>query len=295
MLQWQGVAEFVAVADTGSFTKAAVEIGVSVAQVSRQISSLEARLQSKLFYRSTRNVTITEAGQVYYNHCRQVLDGLSEAERALADFNQTPKGKLKITAPVTYGENSIAPLLSDFALEFPALEISLVLSNQVFDLVAESYDMAIRLGQLEDSSMMTTKLASRKYYVCASPDYLTMQGTPHTVLELEQHNCLKGTIEFWRFLEQGKLRHIRVNGSFHCNSGHALVDAALKGIGIVQLPHYYVEDYIQQGQLIPILESYGIPDDGIWAIYPSNRQLSPKIKLLLEYFQANLEKRSADL
>lgn len=288
MFSWEGVCEFVAVAEAESFTAAANKLGISTAQVSRQIGALEARLAVKLFYRTTRKVSITETGQIYYNHCRQVLDGLTEAERAISDLHQTPKGKLNLTAPVTYGENRIAPLVNDFVARYPGLEVNLKLTNQMVDLVAESYDLAIRLGELEDSTMMAKRLASRTHYVCASHDYLAAHGTPHTLSELEQHNCLQGTLGYWRFQEKGRSRHIRVKGNMRCNSGRSLVDAARKSIGIIQLPDYYVEAELQAGRLVAVLDSYRALDDGIWAIYPQNRHLSPKVRLLLDHLTQGL-------
>lgn len=288
MLSWEGISEFVAVAEAESFTAAASRLGISTAQVSRQVGALEARLDVKLFYRTTRKVSITETGQVYYNHCRQVLDGLAEAERAITDLHRTPRGRLNLTAPVTYGENRIAPLVNDFVLRYPALQVRLKLTNQLLDLVAESYDLAIRLGELEDSSMMARRLASRTHYTCASPGYLAAQGTPHTLAELDSHNCLQGTIGYWRFQEQGTSRHIRVKGNLRCNSGWSLVDAARKGMGIIQLPDYYVGADLRAGQLVSVLDGYRAPDDGIWAIYPQNRHLSPKVRLLLDHLDQGL-------
>ncbi len=288
MLSWEGVSEFVAVAEAQSFTAAASQLGISTAQVSRQIGALESRLAVKLFYRTTRKVTITDAGQIYYNHCRQLLDGLAEAERAISDLQQTPKGRLNLTAPVTYGENRIAPLVNEFIARYPELEVNLKLTNQRLDLVSESYDLAIRLGELEDSTMMAKRLASRTHFVCASPDYLAVHGVPHTLSELEQHNCLQGTLSYWRFEEKGKSRHIRVKGNLRCNSGWSLVDAARKSIGIIQLPDYYVDAELQAGRLVPLLDAYRAPDDGIWAIYPQNRHLSSKVRLLLDHLSEGL-------
>jgi DNA-binding transcriptional LysR family regulator len=288
MFSWEGVTEFAAVAETKSFTRAASRLGISTAQVSRQISALETRLVVKLFNRTTRRVAITDIGQIYYNHCRQVLDGLAEAERAVTDLHQSPKGKLNLTAPVTYGENKIAPLVNDFVARYPELEVNLMLTNQVLDLVSESFDLAIRLGQLEDSTMMAKRLASRTHYICASPGYLAAHGVPYTLSELDQHNCLQGTLEYWRFQEKGKPRHIRVKGNLRCNSGWSLVDAALKGVGILQLPDYYVRAHLETGQLVPILDKFRAPDDGIWAIYPHNRHLSPKVRLLLDHLGEGL-------
>ena len=288
MLSWEGVSEFVAVAEAQSFTAAANSLGISTAQVSRQVGALEARLDTKLFYRTTRKVTITETGQVYYNHCRQVLDGLAEAERAITDLHQSPKGRLNLTAPVTYGENRIAPLVNDFVRRYPDLEVNLRLTNQLLDLVAESYDLAIRLGELEDSSMMAKRLASRRHYTCAAPEYLSAHGTSHTLSELDGYNCLQGTLGYWRFQEKGTTRHIRVKGNLRCNSGASLVDAALKNLGIIQLPDYYVEAELRAGRLVSVLDTYRAPDDGIWAIYPQNRHLSPKVRLLLDHLAKGL-------
>ncbi len=289
MANWEGVTEFVAVAETGGFTSAAERLGISTAQVSRQVGALEARLAVKLFYRTTRKVTITEPGQVYYNHCRQLLDGLDEAERAVTDLHQTPRGRLKMTAPVTYGEREIAPLVAAFMTRYPALEVNLTLTNQMLDLVAESYDLAIRLGHLEDSSLIARRLSSRTNHVCAAPAYIEAHGAPRTLADLENHNCLRGTPDHWRFQDGGRPRPVRVSGTLRCNSGWALVDAALRGIGIIQLPDYYVQTHLDAGRLVPLLEDCRAPDEGIWAIYPPNRQLSPKVRLLLAHLAENLK------
>ena len=288
MYNWEGVNEFVAVAEMGSFTAASKRLGISTAQVSRQISALESRLATKLFLRTTRKVSATEAGQVYYTHCRQVLDGLEDAERAITNLQSTPRGSLKLTAPVTYGERTLAPIINEFVGRYPELEVQINLTNRKVDLIDEGYDLAIRLGQLSDSTMIAKRLASRTQHVCASPAYLSTHGIPHSLSELEQHNCLLGTLDYWRFQENGKKRNIRVKGNLVCNSGRALVDAALKGIGIVQLPDYYVMPFIDNGELVPLLEHHRQPDEGIWAVYPHNRHLSPKVRMLLDFLAEKL-------
>lgn len=289
MFIWEGVSEFVAVAETESFTAAAKRLGISTAQVSRQVSALETRLSTKLFYRTTRKVSATEAGQTYYQHCRQVLDGLEEAERAMTNLQLIPKGKLRLTAPITFGEKVIAPLVNNFVLRYPELEVQLNLTNQKLDLVAGGYDLAVRLGKLEDSSMMAKRLSSRTLYVCASQEYLSTYGAPHSLSELEQHNCLQGNLDYWRFQERGKPHNIRIKGNIMCDSGWALLDAAVKGIGIVQLPDYYVQPSLASGKLVSLLERYQEADDGIWAIYPHNRHLSPKVRMLLDYLSERLQ------
>jgi DNA-binding transcriptional LysR family regulator len=287
-MQWQGISEFVNVAETESFTKASQKLAISTAQVSRQVNALEKRLNIKLFYRTTRKVSVTEEGRVFYHHCRGVLDGLDAAERAITNLQSTPQGKIKLTAPVTYGEQQILPLINDFMQQYPDIEVTAYLSNQQLDLVDESFDLAIRLGNLSDSSLMAKKLTERINYVCASPAYLEKYGIPHSLSELNKHNCLLGTRDYWHFSDAGKEKSIRVAGKLRCNSGFGLVDAALKGIGIVQLPDYYIKEHLINGTLISLLDNYKAPDEGIWAIYPQNRHLSPKIRLLVDYLLAHL-------
>ncbi len=287
-MNWEGVSEFVAVVEAGSFTAAGKRLGVSTAQVSRQVNALEARLAIKLLYRTTRKVTVTEEGQLYFQHCRQALDGLEEAERALGNLKAEPSGLLRMTAPATYGERVIAPLVNDFLLRYPQLKVELELTNQKVDLIQGGFDLAIRLGQLQDSSMIARRLAARSQYLCAAPAYIEARGEPHTLAELEQHNCLRGTLEFWRFQDEGQSHRVRVRGSLHCNSGLALVDAALKGIGLVQLPDYYVTPYLASGALVALLERNRASDEGIWALYPQNRHLSVKVRTMIAHLRTAL-------
>ena len=287
-MQWEGISEFVYVAENESFTLASKKMGISTAQVSRQVSALEKRLNIKLFYRTTRKVSLTEEGRIFYQHCRGVLDGLNAAELAVTNLQSKPQGRVKLTAPVTYGEQQILPLVNDFAVQYSELEVTANLSNQQVDLVEEGYDLAIRLGKLADSTLMAKKLGTRTNYVCAAPSYLEKQGIPHSLSELNKHNCLQGSLDYWHFVDDGKERNIRIRGRLSYNSGYSLTDAALKGLGIVQLPDYYVQQYLESGELISILDNYREPDEGIWAVYPQNRHLSPKIRLLVEYLVKHL-------
>ena len=287
-MQWDGISEFVYVAENESFTLASKKMAISTAQVSRQISALEKRLNIKLFYRTTRKVSLTEEGRVFYQHCRSVLDGLDAAERAITNLQSKPQGKIKLTAPVTYGEKQILPLVNNFIKQYSDVEVSAYLSNQQVDLVEDGYDLAIRLGQLSDSTMMAKKLGKRTNYVCASPDYLAKHGVPHAISELNKHSCLLGTLDYWNFRGLGREKSLRVTGRLRYNNGYSLTDAALKGLGIVQLPDYYVEQYIQSGELVTLLDNYRAPDEGIWAVYPQNRHLSPKIRLLVDYLAEQL-------
>ncbi|TQV84348.1 LysR family transcriptional regulator [Aliikangiella coralliicola] len=287
-MNWEGISEFVKVAETESFTQAAKKLQISTAQVSRQVSALEQRLNVKLFYRTTRKVSLTEEGRVFYLHCRGVLEGLDEAERAITNLQTRPQGKIKLTAPVTYGEHRILPLVNNFIEEYSELEITAYLSNRQVDLVEEGYDLAIRLGKLNDSTMMAKKLAERVSHLCASPAYLNKYGKPQSLAELENHNCLLGTLDYWFFKESGKERKLRVSGNLRCNSGLSLVDAALKGLGVVQLPDYYVQAYLKSGELVSLLDDHRAANEGVWAVYPNNRYLSPKIRLLIDFLADNL-------
>ena len=289
MNSWQGINEFVAVAQSGSFTQAAKRLGVSTAHISRQVTALEEKHSTKLFYRSTRKVALTEEGQVFFHHCQHALSGLEEAERAISNLRDTPQGLIKMTAPVAYGEQFIMPLVHDFMRQYPEVEVQMFLSNQTFDLVAEGFDLAIRLGKLNDSSMMAKRLTSRIQYVCASPDYLRQYGAPHTLDELKQHQCLTGNSEYWRFLVEGKERTLKMKSRLNCNSGFALRDAALKGLGIIKLPDYYIANDLKQGNLVEVLPQYLEAEEGIWALYPHNRHLSPKVRLLVDYLNAHLD------
>lgn len=287
-MKWQGINEFVEVGEMESFTLAAKKLNISIAQVSRQVSALENRLQIKLLHRSTRKVSLTQAGKIFYQHCRDVLDGLDAAEFAVTKLQSSPQGKIKLSAPVTYGEQKILPLVHDFIIEHQQIEVNTVLSNTHVNLVEEGFDLAIRTGNLKSSSLIAKKLSVRATHVCASPQYLAQFGTPLTPADLKQHNCLSGVNSYWRFIENNKEKNIRISGGLRCNSGIGLVDAALKHIGIIQLPDYYVQQYLDSGILVNLLEQFKIPDEGVWAVYPDKLYLPAKTRLLMDYLSKNL-------
>lgn len=293
MKQWQGISEFVAVAEHRSFTKAAQWLGVSVAQVSRNINELERRLQVRLFYRSTRQVRLSEEGQVYLQHCQHLVQGLDDANRALSNLQQVPQGRLRMTAPVYYGETIVVPWLNRFLLQHPDIELDLQLTNQRLDLIEGRYDLAIRLGQLDDSSMLAKRLGRRRHFIVASPEYLAQHGMPDTPRTLSAHRLLAGTMDHWRLRHTsaaGSVSDLQVKPSdfWRCNSGVALLDAVRLGLGIAQLPDYYVQQDIDQGRLVSLLDTYRPADDGIWALYPQNRHLSPKVRTVIDYLAEHL-------
>lgn len=288
MNRWEGLDEFIAVAETGQFTAAAQRIGLSSSQVSRQIARLEERLQTRLFYRSTRKVALTEAGQTFLQHCQRLVDARDEAMRAISDLTGEPKGLLRMTCAVAYGERFIVPLVNAFMARHPQLRVDIELSNRPLDLMHEGLDLAIRLGRLQDSRLVATRLAPRVMYLCAAPSYLERYGRPHSLSELARHNCLVGSSDQWTFQQDGKEQSLRVQGNWRCNSGQAVLDATLRGFGLCQLPDYYVLDHLKSGELVSLLEQHRPPNTAVWALYPQQRHLSPKVRQLVDALRDGL-------
>lgn len=289
MKQWQGISELVAVADEGSFTLAAQSLQISVAQVSRNIAALEQRLNIKLLHRSTRRVHLTEEGKLYLNHCRHIVESLEDADHSIASLMLTPRGRLKITAPVFYGETRLAPLLHEFLTRHPDVSLELQLTNTQLNLIQGGFDLAIRLGSLESSSLIARKLGTRTQYIVGAPEYFNQRPAPQRPDELSNHECLRGSLDVWRLQDdKGQPLHFRPQGRIHCNSGPALLDAALRGLGLVQLPGYYIEEHLKSGALMAVLNDFRTPDDGIWAVYPENRLLSAKVRHLVDFLSQQL-------
>ena len=291
MNRWEGLDEFLAVADSGSFSAAAERLGVSASHVSRQIARLEDCLQARLLHRSTRRVSLTEAGQTFLQHCRSLLEARDEAWRAVSDLSGQPKGLLRMTCAVAYGERYIVPLVNEFMALHPQLAVDIQLTNRPLDLLHEGLDLAIRLGRLSDERLVATRLAPREMYLCAAPTYLERAGTPHSLAELARHNCLVGSTDLWSFAEEGGETQLRVQGNWRCNSGTAVLDAALRGFGLCQLPDYYVLEHLKSGELVSLLEQHRPPNTAVWALYPQQRHLSPKVRQLVDFLKSGLATR----
>ncbi|MCY1334773.1 HTH-type transcriptional regulator PgrR [compost metagenome] len=290
MNRWEGLDEFVAVAETGQFTAAAQRLGVSSSHVSRQIARLEERLQARLLYRSTRKVSLTEAGQTFLQHCQRLQDAREEALRVVSDLSAEPKGLLRMTCAVAYGERYVVPQVNAFMAEHPQLRVEIELSNRQLDLLHEGFDLAIRLGRLSDSRLVATRIAPRVMYLCATPEYLERHGRPQSPGDLAQHNCLIGSSDQWTFLEDGRETQHRVQGNWRCNSGQAVLDAALRGFGLCQLPDYYVLEHLRSGRLVSLLERHRPPNTAVWALYPQQRHLSPKVRQLVDFLKLELQR-----
>jgi len=291
MSRWEGLDEFVAVAECGSFSRAAERLRLSSSHVSRQVALIEERLQARLLYRTTRRVSLTEAGQTFLVRCQRLIEERDEAFLTISDLHSAPTGLLRMTAAIAYGERFIVPIVNDFMAQYAQLKVEIDLTNRTLDMVHEGFDLAIRLGRLSESSLVATRLAPRAMHLCAAPAYLEKYGRPHTLSELGQHNCLIGTSDIWMFQQNGREFAFRPTGNWRCNSGQAVLDATLRGFGLAQLPDYYLSDLLRRGELISILDANQPPNTAVWAVYPQRRYALPKVRLLIDALKAGLAVR----
>lgn len=287
-MAWEGLDEVVAIADSGSFVRGAARLGVSTSHISRVVARLEERVGARLFHRTTRKVALTETGTAFVERCRHLIQ---EREDLLsqASGSSEPQGELRITCSTALGERFVAPIVRRFTEAHPRLSVNLDLTNRVVDVIAEGYDIGIRTRHVTDTRLVGRHIASRPIEVCASPDYLAAAGSPQCVDDLKDHACLVGTSRTWHFLERGVPKLFTPRGRWRCNSGAAVLDAAIAGMGICQLPEFYVRPHIDAGRLIQLLASVRGEPERIWVVYPQRRQLLPKIRQLADALEAELQ------
>jgi len=286
---------FVKVARAGSFAAAARELGISRAMATKHIMFLEKQLHTRLFNRTTRSLSLTEAGAAYLERCQEVLLDVEEMEAAITHLQHEPRGVLKISAPPVIGATQIAPALTDYMKEYPHIDVDMALHGGHTDLIEEGFDIGIWLGELSDTSLVARKLARSQLVVCASPDYLAQKGVPEQPEDLEEHSCLVNWAmaprNKWLFKGVlGKLE-IKVSGRMQANMADPIRIGAINGLGIVMLPRYIVGRDIEKGKLQPILEDYAIDPMPIHAVYPHRKYLSTKVRIFIEYLQAWLPNR----
>ena len=286
---WDGIEEFVAVARTGSFVAGAAALGASRTHMSRAIARLEDRLGARLLHRTTRAVILSPTGRTFLDHCARLVRERDEAVALVRDQGE-PRGDLRITCCVALGEHFIAPIARQFAKQHRQLTVYLDVTDRVVDLVAESCDLGIRTGQLPSSNLIAARIASRQSRTCAAPAYLARRGRPEKVTDLDEHDCLISTTLQWHFSENGDEILYRPRPVWSCNNGHAVLEAALDGMGICQLPNFYLNDALQSGKLAPILEEFAPPEEPIWAVYPDKRHLSPKVQRFVSVLKGELPK-----
>jgi DNA-binding transcriptional LysR family regulator len=290
MDKFESMRAFTQVVASGGFAAAAREMGLSRSTVNKLVIALENELGVQLLHRSTRVVTPTETGLAFYNRCVAILADISEAERAVAQLHSEPRGKLRVNAPMSFGTLHLSPALSDFLTQYPDLQVQLTLSDRFIDPLEEGFDVTLRIAEPpESASLIVHQLSLSQRVLCASPAYLEKHGTPTHPTDLCQHSCLHyGQLAAnaqWQLTGIDGEYAIAVQGNICSNNGEVLKDAALRGLGITLLPTFIVGAELQQGQLQTILSDYHPPETSIYVIYPVNRHLSTKVRLLVNFLQ----------
>ncbi|MCX7279340.1 MAG: LysR family transcriptional regulator [Burkholderiales bacterium] len=277
----------VAVVDAGSFVKAADSLGLSKAAVSRYVADLEARLGVRLLQRTTRRLSLTEAGQVFYARSKELLAGVDEAEAELTSRSGAASGLLRINAPVTFGILHLAPLWGLFRSQYPDVALDLTLADRMVDLVEEGYDMAIRIATLPSSTLVSKRLASTRMVLCASPAYLAAHGTPLHPRELAGHAVIAYTYwaakDEWHFDGPEGTVSVTTRPCIHANNGDTCRAAALAHQGIILQPSFLVGEDLAAGRLVELLPAYRSLEMGIYAVYPSRKHVPPKVRALVDF------------
>jgi DNA-binding transcriptional LysR family regulator len=287
---------FAKVVESASFTAAAARLGISASMVSQHVKELEERLGARLLNRTTRKVSLTETGRAYYERCARLLADLEETEQAVSDMHAAPRGELRINATPSFGILQLAPAIADFTARFPGISVELMLSERLVDLVAEGFDVAVRVEEPPDSSLIARQLAPCRMVVCGAPRYFEKHGTPRTPADLAIHNCLTVAVtglsyyRTWHLTAaDGTALNISPIGNLRTNSGAVLKVAALAGHGLVCLPTYLVGDALQSGRLVTVLDDYTAPPLALRALYPHNRHLSAKVRAFVDFLAARFE------
>jgi DNA-binding transcriptional LysR family regulator len=287
---------FVRVAETQSFSEAARRLRSSKSTISRSVGALEAEVGARLFNRTTRSLNLTEAGRAYFERVSRVLADLDDADRALGHHQASPRGRLMVSAPMSFGFLHLAPALPDFLARFPEVDVDLALNDRFVDLVDDGFDVALRIGAMPDSSLMARRIAPIRRTLCASPDYFRRRGTPKAPEDLKTHEALRNSnvarTQEWRFVDpDGKPSLVSVTGRVSANNGDALRSMALAGFGIANLPTFIVGADLREGALVAALERFIPQDLAMSAVYPHSRHLSPKVRAFVDFLVERFGKR----
>ena len=296
MGEFAAIPVFVAVVENGGFSSASRSLGVSKSAVSKRINQLENHLGVLLLHRTTRKLSLTEAGERYYEHAAQALSAAKKAEDSVTELQGEPRGKLKISSPMSFGRLHVAPLIPKFMQRYPKLQIDLVMDDRNIDLVADGIDVAIRAGDMPDSTLIARKLAPLRQVLCASSTYIERYGMPITPSELSERNCIlfsySGDANEWTLNKGDKSEAVMVSGSYRVNNSEAILEALREGVGIGRLPTFVAGPELKGGNLVRILESYHIPDHIFYAVFPERQYLPAKVRAFLdfavEYFGGDL-------
>lgn len=290
------VRSFVLIARLGNFTKAAEELDVSRSHVSRQISSLEKQMGVTLFVRTTRTLRLTQAGKALYQQCEQALHNIDQALIAAVDDIEEVRGEIKVNCVGGYlGEVIIANIVNDFMLQHPDITVSLDFSSHRVDLIEDEFDIAFRMGKLEDAGFVARKLLDIEMGTLASPDYLARKGRPVHPKDLVEHDCLTGSVRKWSFQsssDASKNLDVAVKGRLQCKNGRVLVNGALSGNGIIRVPRIYCEDELVQGRLVEVFDQWLIPSVDFSAIYHRDRYQPKRLRTFIDFVKEQFDKLS---
>lgn len=286
---------FVRVAKSGSFAGGARDMSISRAMATKHIMQLEQNLGTRLFNRTTRSLSLTEAGATYLDRCQQVLTDIEEMEAAATQLQTEPRGTLRISAPPVFGATQISPVLSEFLKSHPDLNVEITLKGSPGDIIDEGIDIAFFLGDLEDTSLIARKMVSSPMVVCGSPEYFKKHGSPQHPEDLKQHSCLVNWAiiprDQWQFNSKKGSQTIKVNGRMQANVADPIRIAAINDLGLVLLPRYIVGRDIEKGKLQVVLQNYPLAPLNIYAVYPHRKYLSAKVQAFLEFLQLSLSQR----
>ena len=286
MNQLEDMRIFAETVDARSFTAAADRLGLSKQFVSKRIAALEKRLGARLLERSTRQLRVTDLGLAYHERALRILQEVDSAEQMITNQTATPRGVLRLSAPMTFGTLHLGPLIPAFMQRHPDVSLELDLNDRAVDLIGEGYDMAVRIGTLADSSLIARRITSVQLITCASPDYLREHGTPIAPEQLAAHACLtygQTRQGEWTFRVGGRLRKISVNGPMRSNNGEMLRDAAIAGLGIIVMPDFIVAAALADGRLVEVLETFRCEGLTMYAVYPQHRESSLLVRAFSDF------------
>lgn len=284
----EGYATFAAVVDCGGFSAAALRLKVTKSAVSKQVSRLEERLGARLLNRTTRRLSLTEAGQAFHQHCLRILAEAEDAELAVSQLHASPRGLLRVSAPMSFGITHLAPALCPFLARYPDLTLEVSYDDRLVDVLAEGVDVVVRITRLADSSLIARKVAPVRRVLAASPDYLERRGIPRQPSDLAAHDCLLYTLQTtantWQMVHKdGTRSDISISGRVRMNNGDALRAAAVGGLGILFSPTFIIGDDLAAGRLVPVLPEWEGPEIALYAVYPPGRHLSAKVRAFVDY------------
>jgi DNA-binding transcriptional LysR family regulator len=288
--QLAAIVLFVRVVETGSFSRAAAGSGLTQPTVSKQVAALELRLKTRLLNRTTRSLTLTEAGAAYYERCKRIQEELDAADSIATLTASTAQGRLRVGSSVAFGRQVIAPMVLEFARRYPDIRIDLSFEDRYVDLLAQNLDVAIRMGRLADSTLGALHLGDNPWVLVATPQYLKQHGAPRRPTDLKQHNCLVYSSvqgdDVWRFTgPRGDAHQVAIRGSLRANNLSTIHAAVMTHMGLAILPRYVVRDDLAQKSVTPLLSGYSLASQEIHAVYPSPRYLPAKARVFVEFLR----------